>query len=236
MIRFFFRWLFRFVILGIVAITALVLSKDVLLREWLVYRLSRITGLETHLQGLQTSWLSGTVTLSDLRLYNTAEFGGGPLIVLPDLHLELDLRALLHRELHLKLARVHVADFALVRNREGQTNVVEVWNNLQNRANALDAAIANPPGFEFTGIETLNLTVGSVHWVDLANTALDREIRVNVRNEIVPNVRSISDLGPLLLRLVFRQLTDGLRENVPPPSGRRSPARHGPGVDFRSGR
>lgn len=225
MIRFFFRWAFRFLVLAVVLFTGLILTKDVILREWMVYRLGRVTGLETRLGDLRTAWLSGSASLNDLKLFNTAEFGGGPLLSVPDLHVELDLSALWRRQLRLKLGRVHLAEFNIVQNQRGETNLIRLLETVQERATAMDAAAAGPPGFEFGGIETLNLTVGTVRFLHVAQPSADRTINVGITNEVLREVHSASDFAPLLLRVVVKQLTQepSLRPRKPSPQADTQP-------------
>jgi hypothetical protein len=219
-IRFAFRWLFRLVLVGAVAFTALVLTKDVLLREWMIYRVRKVTGLETRLDAIQTGLLAGTLTLTGLRLYNTAEFGGGTLLDMPDLHVELDLGSLRDRTVGFSLARLNVAELNVVRSQDGRTNLVELITNLQEQSSLMEKAILGHPGMEFSGIATLNLTVGTVRFVNLAQPARNREIDARITNQVVRNVKSAADLTPLLLRVLFRELNESLDPR------RRSPKSH----------
>ncbi|MBL9137891.1 MAG: hypothetical protein JNK85_18645 [Verrucomicrobiales bacterium] len=215
MIRFAVRWLFRFLILGIVLATALFLLKDALLREWLIYRVRTVTGLETRLQSVRSAWLAGSVTLSQFEIFNSAEFGGGRLLSLPELHLELDGPQLWRRELRLRLARLHLAELNVVRNAAGATNLFALRNTVENRATPVDAAVLAPPGLEFTGIDTLNLSLGTLRLIRLGPTNQVREIHVGVTNEILRNVRSEEDFTPLILRVMFRELETQWSKNRP---------------------
>ncbi|MCC7373953.1 MAG: hypothetical protein IT581_04810 [Verrucomicrobiales bacterium] len=206
MIRFVFRWLFRLLILAVVLATALFLARDALTREWILYRIRTVTGLETHLQSVRTAWLAGSITLSQLEVFNSAEFGGGRLLSIPDLHLELDTSRLWQRELRLNLARLHLAELNVVRNAAGATNLFALRRNVEDRTSAVDAAILSPPGIDFAGIDTLNLTLGTLRLIQMGPTNQLREIRVGVTNEILRNVRSEQDFTPLILRVTFREL------------------------------
>lgn len=206
MIRFVVRWLFRSLILAIVLATALFLLKDTLLREWLIFRIRTVTGLETRLQSVRSAWLAGSVTLSHLEIFNSADFGGGRLLAVPDLHLELDAHRFWQREWRLRLARLHLAELNVVRNAAGATNLFALRRAVETRATPIDAVVIAPPGFEFTGIETLNLSLGTLRLIRLGPTNQVREIHLGVTNEILHNVRSEEDLTPLILRVMFREL------------------------------
>lgn len=220
MIRFVVRWLFRGLILVIVLATALFLCRDALTREWLIYRIRSVTGLETHLQSVRTAWLAGSITLSQLEVFNSAEFGGGRLLAIPDLHLELDASRLWQREFRLNLARLHLAELNVVRNTAGATNLFALRRNVEERATLVDAAVLSPPGLEFAGIDTLNLSLGTLRLVQMGPTNQVREIRVGVTNEILRNVRSEQDFTPLILRVMFRELEAQWAKDRPAPQSR----------------
>ncbi len=212
MIRFAFRWLFRLVVLLVVLVVGLILAKDILVREWVAYRLRTVTGLETRLDGARAHFLAGSISLTGVQLYNSADFGGGPLLSAPEIHLELDTDALARREYRLRLARLHVSEFSLVRNTRGETNIYAIADHARRHANLGDAVLAGPPGLTFTGIDTLNLTFGTLRLVDLGIPGASRDFRVGLTNEILRNVRSEADLTPLLLRVLFREAASGLKD------------------------
>lgn len=226
MIRFVIRWVFRLLVLAVVFVLllggALYYFKDELLRQWVVSRLRTVTGLETHLHALRAEFRDGAVTFSGLQLINSPEFGGSPLLTVPELHLRLDTDALRRRELRLQLARLHLAEFNVIRNEQGRTNILALMDSVNRQAGAADAVVVSPPGFEFAGIDTLDLTVGTLRFAQLGPGGGTREIRVGLTNEIVRNVRSTQDLMPLVLRIAFREAAAGLRldlQNRPAPPG-----------------
>ena len=210
MTRFVFRWLLRLAGLGVVVAVAGYFGRDLLLREWIAYRLRSVTGLETQLGGLHSGPGFGVVTLENLRLVNSTNFGGGLLLAAPELHLELDRDRLARRELRFRLARLHLAELSIVRNASGQTNLVDLLDRIRTRATAIDAMTVSPPGFEFGGIETLDLTLGTARFVQLGPVPVSRDLRVGMTNEILREVRSTDDLAPLLFRLLIRELGAGL--------------------------
>lgn len=205
-IRFLLRWLARFLALAIITVIGVMLLRDHLLREVLLHRFRTLSGLEIRLESVESNLAAPSITLSNLLVVNSPAFGGGPLAHIADLHLELDTEALRYRELRLHHARVHVTEFNVVRNQAGETNILRTVEHARQRASPLDAVVVAPPGLEFTGIGTLQLTVGTVRLIDLANPAHPRVIHVGITNESVANVRSMADLHPLILRVVLREL------------------------------
>jgi uncharacterized protein involved in outer membrane biogenesis len=219
MIRFVFRWLFRLLLLGLALLVALFLLKDALLREFAVWRVRRATGLETRLGRAELGLFTGTVTLEDLRLYNPAEFGGGPLLVLHELHAEADPEAAAAGRAGLRLLRVRLGEVNLVRNAAGQTNVAELLGGVAQVAQRPATNRWEVAGRDLAGIRTLNLSLGTVRYTDLAQPANSWAFNLGVTNEVVANVRTEADLAPLAARLLVRwawQALNAPRTNAPP--------------------
>ena len=214
LLRFTLRWLIRGGVLALLIIAGLVVFRDAILREWLAYRLREVTGLESHVGGVDTDWARTSLTVHNLKVVNSADFGGEPLLLAPELHIELERDALPSRELRFRYVRLRIDDVRSVRNQRGETNFMALLGRVETRAGAIDAAVISPPGLEFTGIETLDLTFGTLHIVDLANPRNSRDIPVGLTNEILHNVRSIADFTPLLLRVLIREIGSGLRRGA----------------------
>jgi hypothetical protein len=203
--RFLFRWAFRLFLVLVVLVVALLLLKDVLLKAFLESRIQLETGLETRISHFELGLLNPTVTLRDCTLYNSAEFGGSPMLRIPELHLEYDRSAAALSQVHLKLLRLNLAELNIIENQQGQTNVFGVLGGLGSVIfNDPRTSKTNsfPPGFK--GIDTLNLTLGNINFINLKDPRRNRQLALGVTNEIIQNVRSPQDLNPLLLKLLFR--------------------------------
>lgn len=220
LIKFCLRWGFRILMLGIVAVAVALFFRHELLREILLRRITAVTGLETQLGEVRTDTATRGLTLNHLLIRNSAEFGGSPLLRASELHLELDTDALRYREIRLKLARLRLEEFNVVRNARGETNLFALLGSVNANATPADAVVVAPPGLEFTGIETLDLTFETLRFIDLAHASNSREIRVALTNEILREVRSTEDFAPLVLRVLVREIGAGLRLGLPlgPPS------------------
>ncbi len=83
-----FRWLFRLLILLIVLVVAGVLLLNPIAKEITEYRIKRETGMDVKIGNLEVGILNPGVTIENLVLYNSAEFGGAPFIDLPELRVE----------------------------------------------------------------------------------------------------------------------------------------------------
>jgi len=52
-------------------------------------------------------------------------------------------------------------------------------------------------GYDFTGIDTLNVSIGKVKYIDLSNQQNNREQTIGIDELVIPNVKSLADLTGL---------------------------------------
>ena len=76
---------------------------------------------------------------------------------------------------------------------------------------------ANPAGRElvFDGIDTLNLSVGTVRYTDLLQPGRSRSLSLNVENELFENLKTEADALLVLFKLAVRR---GFQAWVPAPA------------------
>src|SRR5882724_3148546 len=132
--KFFFRWLFRLLILLIVLLVAGVLLLDTIVREIAEYRLSRLTGLEVKIGSVNVGILDPRITVEHLVLYNNADFGGSPLLDMPELHAEYVRPTLFSSKPHFRLIRFNLARLNIVEDTRGNVNLDVLEKRLQSPA------------------------------------------------------------------------------------------------------
>jgi hypothetical protein len=200
MIKFIFRWAFRFLILAIVLAVALILLRDQILTSIVETRIRNSTGLDVKIGALHTSLTRPVFGVENFVLYNTAEFGGGTFIDVPDLSLELYPDALQKQELHFKLVRLNIRELNIVESKTGATNILNMTSALERASGGK----SNQAVFAFKGIDTLNLTVGKVRSINLRAPNRNQEMNLALQNEVVQNVRSWDDMAGILLKIFVR--------------------------------
>jgi hypothetical protein len=200
--RFLVRWAFRFFILLLVVTIAIVLLKDMLLKAFTEHCIRSQTGMDVKIGKFEVGLFSPTLTIENLTLYNPAEFGGSPFLDVSDLYLECDARALATRQLHLRLVRLSLTELNIVEGKDGRTNLVLSLDGLNAPSNG--AQRESILGLEFKGIDTLNLSLGTVRYTSLRRPGKGTEIKLRLKNEVITNVRSITDLNHLLMKVLLR--------------------------------
>jgi hypothetical protein len=204
--RWLFRWLFRGLLLLIVVGVAAVLLKDTAAKALVEWRLQQQTGFEARVRRVEVGLTSPTLTFEGVRLFNPEAFGGGPFLDLPDLHIEYVPEAVRRGELRLKLLRLDLAELRLVESADGRTNVLALKERIEARAKQASKVSRFEP--RFSGIETLNLSVGRIGFESLKTPARRWNFEVGLRNEVVREVRSEADLSGLLVRVLLKRGLD----------------------------
>lgn len=174
------------VTLVICAVTVgLVLSRDKIAKTAMEQQIRAQTGMDVKIGKLSTKLLSPIATIENLTLYNTAEFGGTPFLNIREMHIEFDREALAHRELHFKLLKLNIGELSVVKNDLGQTNIVSMMN----------AAKLKPPtgAVDFKGIEVANFSIGKISYLDLKNQKNNRQLNVNLQNQVFRNLKTAED-------------------------------------------
>jgi hypothetical protein len=202
-IRKVFKWGFRIGLLLVVLVVGAILSLDYVLKKIAEHRIQSETGMEARIGRLSVGLLTPYVTIENLKIYNTAEFGGTVFLDIPEMKMEYDRVAMAHRELRITLMRFNLAELSIVRNQEGRTNITSLMTQSAGSGSRKDPKIALGD-IEFKGIEILNLTLGKVRFVDLKEPAKSRELKMNVRDYILKNVKSETDFYGVLALVWLR--------------------------------
>ena len=100
----FFRWVVRlavtFMFLLLLLAVLAVLLKDVIAKSLAERNLRNGTGLDAKIEKMEVGLATPTVSLEGLRLYNTADFGGGTFLEMPELRVEYLPGDIRDRKLH----------------------------------------------------------------------------------------------------------------------------------------
>lgn len=197
MIRRLIKWMFRLVMLLVILAVALVLSLDAIVKAVVVQQVREATGMDAEIGSLDVGLISPVLSVQGFKVYNSAEFGGTPFVDMPEFHLEYDRSALLRRKLHMTLLRLNLAEVNVVRSDTGKTNVVNGVPRIPPRQR-------NDLAKWFGGIDVLNLSLGKAKYVDLRNPGADRQVTLNVKNEIFKNVKTVQDLQGVMFLVWLR--------------------------------
>ena len=199
-----FKWALRIIVLAVVAVVLLLVFKDTILRKIAEHQIRAQTGMDVKIGRMSSGLLSPVVTIENLKLYNTPEFGGTEFLVIPELHIEFDADALAAQKLHVKLVRFNLAELDVVKNQAGQTNLVTMLARMPKGKLAPHGIHVGGKKFEFEGIDVLNLSLGRMRMIDLKDHNNDRDIVINAENQVFNNVKTEGDVYSIMFLIWLR--------------------------------
>ncbi len=197
-----FKWALRLVFLAVVAVILLLVFKDTILRKVTEHRIHSETGMDVKIGRLSTG-LDG-VTIENLKLYNTPEFGGTEFLIIPELRVEFDTDALATKKIKIKLLRFNLAELDVVKNQAGQTNLVTMLAQMPKGKLAPHGIHVGGKKFEFESIDVLNLSLGRMRLIDLKDRKNDRDVQINADNQVFNNVKTEGDVYSILFLIWLR--------------------------------
>jgi hypothetical protein len=203
--KFIFKWLFRLfiavVVLVVVAIVVLLLSYNSILRVAIEHSIRAQTGMDAEIGSFHFALTSPTIRIQNFRLYNSPEFGGTPFLDIPEIYVEYDRAALARKEIHITLMRFNLGELDIVKNQAGQTNIFALGLKLpaKNSGGGSNAVVnlKKQTGYDFKGIDTLNVSIGKFKYIDLKDPQKSREQTIGLENVIIPKVKTSADLASL---------------------------------------
>ena len=214
-----FKWLIGLflavVLLVVVGVIVLLMSYNSILRATLERQIRAQTGMDVEIGGLKIALLSPTAEVRNLKIHNSREFGGTPFLDIPEIHVEYDRAALARREIHVTLLRFNLGELDIVKNQAGQTNIflggIKLPAKNSGSGNPL-ADFKKQSGYDFKGIDTLNVSIGKVKYIDLNNPQNNREQTIGIDELVIPNVKSETDLLGLAADIALR--SDGFFDTL----------------------
>ncbi|MBW8865493.1 MAG: hypothetical protein JF609_11355 [Verrucomicrobia bacterium] len=203
------KWLAGLCLLCIVLLVIFFLSLDPILRWIAVRSIHEQTGMKAEIGSFHLGLRDQSVTIKDLKLYNPPGFGDTPFINIREIHVEYDNDALKkRRELHFNLIRFNLGELDIVKNEAGRTNLIDLGLSLPTKEDLAKSKdideIKKRTGLKFTGIDMLNVSVGTARYIDLADQKNNREQNIGLENVPVPNVKTPADLTGLVVLIALR--------------------------------
>jgi uncharacterized protein involved in outer membrane biogenesis len=206
MIKFIFKWLVRLVVLAVALAVILLLARNAILRVYLEHQIRARTGMDAEIGSFSVGLAEPTVTIQNLRLYNPPDFAGTPFLDIREIHVEYDPAALTRHELHVTLMRFNLGEIDVVKNQAGQTNIFSLGlaAPLKKTGSQAGPSFTRQTGLQFTGIDVLNVSIGTAKYIDLNNQRNNRTQIIGIQNCVLKNVKSAADLGGLTAFIALR--------------------------------
>ena len=209
-----FKWLLRLFLLAVLLVVVVLLSYNAILRRVVEHNIRAQTGMDAEIGSLNIGLVSPTVEIRNLKIHNSPDFGGTPFLDIPEIHVEYDRAALHRREIHIKLLRFNLGELDIVKNQAGRTNIFLPGIQLpakESGGNPL-ADFQRQTGYNFTGIDMLNVSVGKVNFIDLKDQRNNREQTIGIDDLVIPNVKTPANLAGLAVDIALH--SDGFFDSL----------------------
>jgi hypothetical protein len=207
MIKFIFRWLLRLFVLTVVLIVIFLLSYNSILRVDIEHNIRAQTGMDAEIGRFKLGLLEPTIEIQNLKIYNPPSFGGTLFLDIPEIHAKYDRITLAERKIHVTLLRFNLGELDIVKNQAGQTNIFSLGLSVPPKKSGggkVAASFKKQTGYDFKGIDVLNVSIGKLKYIDLKTPQNNREQAVGIENCVMKNVKSPADLTGLGLLIGLR--------------------------------
>jgi hypothetical protein len=198
----------RLFLLAVVLAVIFFLSLDSIMRVVIQHNIRAQTGMDAEIGKFYFGLTRPVVEIKDLRLFNSAEFGGTPFLNIPEIHVEYDRAALAKNQIHITLLRFNLGELDIVKNEAGQTNLFALGMAVPGKT---DLAKRKPvdqfkkqTGLDFKGIDVLNVSIGTAKYIDLKDQNNNREQKIGIENQVIKNVQIPADLAGLAVLVALR--------------------------------
>lgn len=223
-----FLFLLAIVVIGL-------LSMDTIARWVAEAQLKRQTGLEIKIGKLEVGIFNPRFRIEQLVAYNRPEFGGSPMMVLPELLIEYDRDAMVQHKLHLTRLRLNLGEFHLVENATGLVNVAALYDFMKTKVPTLNEenpkfSDHNQFKMQFGGIDSMEITVGKFKNTRLLSQPEVSEYQIGLSNRVFTNLQTELSLLTAMGQLALEGMQAGgvvLKEDAiaPMPLTNRPPRR-----------
>jgi uncharacterized protein involved in outer membrane biogenesis len=202
------KWILGVVLLLVILAVVFLLSLDTILRVVAENRIRTQTGMTAEIGKFHLGLTEPVITIKDFKIYNPPAFGGTPFISIPEIHVEYDRAALAKNQIHVTLMRFNLGELVIVKNEAGQTNLLSLGVALPKKEKSGASQglkeFKTRTGLDFKGIDVLNVSVGTARYLDLKNSANNREQKIGIDNQVIKNVQSPADLAGLAVLVALR--------------------------------
>ncbi|MDB6027701.1 MAG: hypothetical protein JWM68_3924 [Verrucomicrobiales bacterium] len=209
----FLRWLLyifvALVVLGVIAF----LSIDTIAKKMAEKRILKETGMIARIGQLHIGLSDHSLTIKNFQLLNPAEFGGGVMLDLPELHVEYDLNAARSNIVHLRLVKIDLARLHVVEHKDGTSNI-DVFTKSKPKHRQTSAPTSPPstnapvrmPAFpyQFGGIDKLEVTLAQTKFSSDKYPERSFDRNLGIKNEVFKDIKTEENLQTVGIVLLLK--------------------------------
>jgi len=113
-------------IIGIVLavlIVVLLVGKNIIVKTAVTTGVKVVTGLNLSIDKMKIGLINTLVAIDGLKLYNPKGFEDPIMVDIPEIYVDYDLGAFFKKQVHLQEVRLHLKEFVVAKNKDGQLNL-----------------------------------------------------------------------------------------------------------------
>ncbi len=204
-------------IVCVIALIALVLVKDVIIKALAAPIASSVLGAPVRIGYLSWNLIGSDFLIKDVVIGAPAGFPDDPIIDIAHVNVKYDLGSLLNKQNHFQLIDINVREINMVANQDKKINVQELkpfkhaatkddGNKDKEKTSSMDA----PVNFS---IDVLKINVDGVWFKNYASgTVKKNAYSVDLKNKTYKNIHGVGDL---MLKVVSSQASVATLVNMP---------------------
>jgi len=203
----------RIAIIAVASIFVIGIVKNVAAKMVVQNGVKWVTGLELKVKSLKVGILTPVISIKELKLLNPKGYEERTMVDLPEVHVRYHLPAFFQGKVHLKELRLHLREFAVVKNQAGESNI-EALNSISKKGEQTKPSKDKKQQDMNFQIDRFDLKLEQVSFKDYSK-ATPSEKTFDLRlNETFYDVRSPNKLVMLIVGKVLMSTTIGRFVNV----------------------
>ncbi|MGA1238487.1 MAG: hypothetical protein ACO34E_16685 [Limisphaerales bacterium] len=224
MIRKLFKWAFRLLVLGVVAVVLLAVGHNTALRLLLENRIKEATGFEANVGRVRMDWMRPVVRVSHIRVFHPDALGGRPLVDISDALIRYDFTDLFSGIFRVRELDAVIEEMRFVRAEAGVSTQTLLAGHRAG-ARPMGETLVDP--LEYAGVDRFTFSAERFYYVDRTGAGRSQVIRLGWRQLRAEQLRKPEDWELLWDVLNQRQpllpnptaQSVGLNTNSPSQSG-----------------
>lgn len=176
--------------------------------------LEKAVGAPVSVGGVHLGILSSEIGISNVKVRNPRayHFKEKELASIPEVYVQMDLKALLNRLIHIEFIRFRIDQITVEKNSQGEVNLLKLAVFKDAASRGTDTT---PPQTESTGKKTFKTQIDQVHfsiskvvYVEASPSGVPQvqQMNVNLQNETVHNVTNPREVTLDILQIVLKQV------------------------------
>lgn len=114
----------RIIGIGIlILIVVLAVGRNIIVKAAVTTGVKAVTGLNMSIDKITIGMFKSLINIKVLKLYNPKGFEDKIMVDIPEIHVDYSLKAFLKKKVHLQEVRLHLKEFVVVKNKDGQLNL-----------------------------------------------------------------------------------------------------------------